>query len=76
MIVCAGVWPAPVLKVVCASKNKFYAKHSLQGTSPLLFSNRLLDIIYIYGTARFKLQERTRLQLHAHDTSTEILVTC
>ena len=29
-----------------------------------------------YGTARFKLQERTRLQLHAHDTSTEILITC
>ena len=55
MIVCAGVWPAPVLKVVCASKNKFYAKHSLQGISPLLFSNRLLDIIYVYTYSEYSI---------------------
>ena len=29
-----------------------------------------------YGTARFKLQECTRVQLHSHDTSKEIFVTC
>ena len=30
----------------------------------------------IYGTVQFKLQERTRVQVHAHDTGLEIFVTC
>ena len=30
----------------------------------------------MYGTARFKLQERMHVQLHAHDTNMEIFITC
>ena len=29
-----------------------------------------------YGTAQFKLQERTRVQVHAHDTGIQIFATC